>query len=100
MNEDDQNTMPRLVAAAEVSDRWKSNGQILQIDSVVGVLQIEGGEIGKHVEEDLVWKLEYCEGGSTWLLIVCWIRMTVGCVTWAGLGYRFALDPFTSRQPP
>lgn len=34
---------------------------VVLVDSVVGVFQSEGGEIGEYVDEYLVGKVEYCE---------------------------------------
>ena len=51
--------MPHLVHAAEVFDVHDEPAVL--VDSVVSLVQAEGGEIGEHVDEYLVRNLEYCE---------------------------------------
>lgn len=51
--------MSRFVPVAEVSRVY--DGSVVLVDSVVGVLQPEGGEVGEHVDEYLVGKLEHYE---------------------------------------
>ena len=59
LGENEQHAMSRSVRAAKVP-RLCSESAVL-VDSVVGAFQLEGREIGEHVDEDLVGELEYCE---------------------------------------
>jgi hypothetical protein len=59
LNESEQHAMPRFVCAAKVP-RFRGEPAVL-VDSVVGAFQLEGGEIGEHVDEYLIGELEYCE---------------------------------------
>lgn len=52
--------MSRFVLAAKIP--CVDDGPVVLIDSEVDVLQPECGEIGKYVDEDLVGKMENCEG--------------------------------------
>jgi hypothetical protein len=59
LSESEQHAMPRFVCAAKVP-RLCGESAVL-VDSVVGAFQLKGGEIGEHVDEDLIGELEYCE---------------------------------------